>query len=64
MPLQVKPVHERAAHVVPSNTDQVDVRATGFEQLNPPFAVMVITPVLLLQMNLERKFVPQPVKSM
>ena len=64
VPLQVKPVHERAEHVVASVTDKVEVRATGLEKLNPPFAVMVMTPVVLLQMNLEKKFAPQRVKSM
>jgi hypothetical protein len=51
VPLQVKPVHERAEHVVPSSTDKVDVRATELVKLNPPFAVIVMTAVLLLQMN-------------
>jgi hypothetical protein len=63
-PLQVKPVHERAEHVVPSNTDNVEVRATGLVNLNPPFAVIVMTAVLLLQMNLELLLVPHLVKSM
>ena len=64
VPLQVKPVYERAAHVVASVTDKVEVRATGLVKLNPPFADMDMTPVLLLQMNLVKKSAPQRVKSM
>jgi hypothetical protein len=63
-PLHVKPVHERAEHVVASVTDKVDVRATGFIKLNPPFAPIVMTAVLLLQMNLALLLVPHLVKSM
>ena len=63
-PLQVKPVHERAEHVVPSNTDKVEVRATGLVKLNPPTADIVMTPVVLLQENLELLLVPHLVKSM
>jgi hypothetical protein len=63
-PLQVKPVHERAAHVVASNTDKVEVRATGLVKLNPPTADVVMSPVLLLQMNLALLLSPHLVKSM
>jgi hypothetical protein len=50
--------------VVASNTDKVDVRATGFEKLNSPTAVIVTTPVLLLQRIRALLLVPQRVKSM
>ena len=63
-PLQVKPVHERAAHAVPSNTDKVDVRATGLVKLNPLLEVIVMTPVALLQMIRALLLIPHRVKSM
>ena len=63
-PVQVKPVHERAEHVVASVTNKVDKKVTAFEKLNPPRADIVMSPVLLLQMNLELLLVPQRVKSM
>ena len=64
VPLQVKPVHERAEHVVPSSTDKVEVRATGLVKLNPPTADIVMSPVVLLQINLAWLLIPQRVKSM
>ena len=63
-PVQVKPVHERAEHVVPSVTNKVDNKVTALAKLNPPFAVMVMSPVLLLQMNLALLLTPHLVKSM
>ncbi len=63
-PLQVKPVHERAEHVVASVTHKVDMKATAFEKLNPPTADIVMTPEVLLQENLELLLVPHLVKSM
>ena len=64
VPLLVNPVHERAAHVVASVTDKVDVRATGLVKLNPPTADIVMSPVVLLQMNLAWLLIPHRVKSM
>ena len=63
-PVQVKPVRERAEHVAPSSTDKVDVRATGFIMLNPLTADIVMSPVLLLQINLALLLTPHLVKSM
>ncbi len=64
LPLQVKPVDDKAAQVVRPVTERVDNIATALPKLNPPRAVIVMSPVLLLQMKRALLLVPQRVKSM
>ena len=63
VPLQVKPVDDKAAQVVMPVTERVDNIATALPKLNPPVAVSVIRLLFIVTMIRAALFSPGRVKS-